>query len=152
MDQVFPGANVVAGVLVLVVGFGFHFGGQLISVLDWERATRWGLQEPGMRPEHRIYEHAIATADVLVGWTYGVAGLGLVLDAAWGYTWAWIPGAVLVYHSLGFWFWTANQRSAGDHYPTTRQPFRSVWTFANLGTGALTLLVASSQTAVVSSS
>ena len=29
MDQVFPHANVVAGVLVLIVGFGFHFIGQL---------------------------------------------------------------------------------------------------------------------------
>ena len=53
MEQIFPGANVVAGVLVLIVGFGFHFGGQLISVLAWQRAMRWGLQEEGLRPEYR---------------------------------------------------------------------------------------------------
>jgi hypothetical protein len=38
MDQIFPGANVVAGVLVLIVGFGFHFGGQLTARLVWDRS------------------------------------------------------------------------------------------------------------------
>ena len=32
-DQVFPQADIVAGVLVLVMGFAFHFLGQLYSVL-----------------------------------------------------------------------------------------------------------------------
>ena len=149
MDQVFPGANVVAGVLVLVVGFGFHFGGQLISLLDWDRATKWGLQESPMPPENKAYERGIATADVLLGWTYGIAGIGLVLDAAWGYPWAWIPGAVLTYHALSFWFWTGNQRRNGDRYSTTQHPFRAVWTLANLGTGILAMLVANSQMTVV---
>ncbi len=145
MDQIFPGANIVAGVLVLVVGFGFHFGGQLISLVDWDLATKWGLQESGMRPEHKVYEHAIARADVLLGWTYGIAGVGLLLDASWGYLWAWIPGAVLTYHALSFWFWTGNQIESGDRYATTRQPFRSIWATANLATGVLAMLVANSQ-------
>ncbi len=148
MDQIFPYANVVAGVLVLLVGFGLHFGGQLVSVVDWQLATRLGLQEAGMRPEHRNYEHAIAAADVLIGWTYGIAGIGLILDAPWAYVWAWLPGAILTYHALQFWFWTGNHRRSGDDYSTTRNPARFVWAVANLATGILTLFVANSQTLV----
>ncbi len=145
MEQIFPGANVVAGVLVLIVGFGFHFGGQLISVLDWQRAMRWGLQEQGLRPEYKVYEHGIAVADVLLGWTYGIAGLGLVIDASWAYAWAWMPGAVLTYHALSFWFWTRNQRKNADRYTINQNPARSLWTAANLATGILAILVANSQ-------
>jgi predicted MFS family arabinose efflux permease len=145
MDQIFPGANIVAGVLVLLIGFGIHFCAQLISVIDWELGTRLGLQETGMRPEHKNYEHAIAVADSLIGWTYGIAGVGLIIDASWGYAWAWIPGAILTYHALQFWFWTANHKKSGDHYSTTKNPMRWVWAAANLVTGVLTLLVANSQ-------
>lgn len=53
MDQLFPGANVVAGALVLIVGFGLQFGGQLISVVNSDLATRWGLQESPMPPRTR---------------------------------------------------------------------------------------------------
>ena len=145
MDQIFPAANVVAGVLVLLVGFGIHFLAQGLSVLNWELGTKLGLQEAGMRPEHKNYEHAIAVADVLLGWSYGVAGIGLILDASWAYPWAWIPGAILTYHALQFWFWTGNHRKSGDHYSTTRNPMRTVWAVANFGTGVLTMLVANSQ-------
>ena len=51
MNQVFPYANVVAGVLVLIVGFVFHWIGQLISILNWDLATRIGLQEAGFETE-----------------------------------------------------------------------------------------------------
>ena len=145
MDQIFPSANVVAGALVLLIGFGLHFGGQLISVVDWDLGTRLGLQEAGMRPEHKSYEHAIAVSDVLIGWTYGIAGIGLILDASWAYAWAWIPGAILTYHAVQFWVWTANHRRSGDHYSTTKDPVRTLWTLGNLGTGLLTLFVANSQ-------
>ena len=145
MDQIFPYANVVAGVLVLLIGLGLHFAGQLVSVVDWQLATRIGLQEAGMKPEHKDYEHAIAVADVLIGWTYGIAGVGLILDASWAYAWAWIPGAVLTYHALQFWAWTRNHRRSGNHYSTTKDPLRTVWAVANLATGILTLSVAGSQ-------
>jgi hypothetical protein len=145
MDQVFPYANVVAGVLVLLVGFGIHFAAQLVSVIDWDLGTRLGLQEAGMKPAHKNYEQAIAVADSLIGWTYGIAGIGLIIDASWAYPWAWIPGVVLTYHSLQFWFWTRNHRASGDHYSTTRNPMRTVWALTNLGTGVLTMLVANSQ-------
>ena len=55
MDQIFPYANVVAGVLVLVIGFGIRFGAQLVSAIDWDLGTKLGLQEKGMRPEHKNY-------------------------------------------------------------------------------------------------
>ena len=82
MVQPFPYANIVAGVLVLVVGFGFHWIGQLLSLLNWDLATRIGIQEEGLLPEYRVYEHAIAVADVVMGWIYGFAGIGLVLGTA----------------------------------------------------------------------
>ena len=145
MDQIFPYANVVAGLLVLVIGFGIHFAAQLTSVVNWEFATRLGLQEEGMRPEHKSYEHAIAVADSLIGWTYGIAAVGLIMDASWAYAWAWIPGAVLTYHALQFWFWTRNHRLSGDVYSTVENPTRTVWALSNLVTGVLTLLVANSQ-------
>ena len=146
MDQIFPQANVVAGVLVLAVGFGFHFLGQLYSVLDLEGAIELGIQEADAPEEYRTYELGIAVADVLVGWTYAIAGVGLVVDAAWGYTWAWLPGGVLTYHALSFWFWTRNQQRAGFDRPFTRWPARHLWFVANLTTGLLTIAVASSQT------
>ncbi len=148
LDQVFPAANVVAGVLVLIVGFGFHFLGQLYSVVDWDRATQLGLQEAGAPPEYQVYERAIAVSDSLLGWTYGIAGIGLVTDAAWGYVWAWLPAVVLTYHSLGFWFWTQGQRRAGHEFAITRWPARQIWFLANLVTGLFTMLVASSQIVV----
>jgi hypothetical protein len=85
MDQVFPYANIVAGVAVLVVGFGIHWIGQSISFLNWDLGTRLGLQEKDLLPEYKVYEHAIAAADAAIGWIYGLAGLGLVLDAQWSY-------------------------------------------------------------------
>lgn len=140
MDQVFPYANVVAGVLLLIVGFLFHWVGQLISVLNWDLATRIGLQEATLLPEYKVYEHAIAVADVALGWLYGLAGLGLVLGAAWGYKLAWIPGVVLVYHGISYWFWTGNRRKAG--HKLVGDSMRIGWTVANLVAGALAILVA----------
>ncbi len=148
MDQIFPQANLVAGLLVLVVGFGFHFAGQLYSVLNLEGAIKLGIQEADSPEEYRAYELGIAVADVLVGWTYAIAGIGLIADAAWGYVWAWIPGAVLTYHGLSFWFWTRNQERADYDRPFTRWPARHIWFAANLTTGLLAIAVANSQTVV----
>ena len=140
MNQLFPYANIVTGILVLVVGFGFHWIGQLTSLLNWELATRIGLQEKSLPPEYKVYEHAIAVADVAVGWTYGVAGLGLIMDADWGYRLACLPGAILIYHAISAWVWEGNRRAAG------RQLFsdsmRVGWCSVNVVTGATALLVA----------
>ena len=140
MQVVFPYANVFAGVLVLVVGFVLHWIGQLISLCDWDVATRIGLQEQGMPPEYKVYEHALAVADVAIGWTYGIAGVGLLLDTSWGYAFAWFPGVILLYHSLSAWCWHRNQKQAGRHMMS--DALRIVWCVANFVTGTLTILVA----------
>lgn len=140
MHVVFPYAHLVAGVLVLVVGFVFHWIGQLISLCHWDFATRIGLQEHGMPPEYKVYEHALAVADVAIGWTYGIAGVGLMWGTSWGYAFAWFPGVILTYHSISAWFWHRNQRKSGQHMVSDW--FRIVWCVANFVTGVLTIMVA----------
>lgn len=140
--HVFPYDNVVAGILLLLVGFTFHFLGQGLSVVNWELATRLGLQESGMPEEYRAYEHAIAVADMSIGWIYGVAGVGLLIDAPWGYRLAWFPGAILLYHAIGFWVWTGNHRRAGHRLATGEAPMRVGWTIANLVTAGLAIMLA----------
>jgi hypothetical protein len=140
MNQVFPYDNVVAGVLVLVVGFGFHWIGQLVSVLNWDFATRIGLQEKAAPPEYKVYEHGIAMADVAIGWIYGIAGVGLIFGTSWGYQLSWVPGVVLIYHSISFWFWTRNQIRDGRRLMS--ESLRVVWFLANFVSGAMAILVA----------
>ncbi len=141
-SDLFPYDNVVAGVLVLVVGFSLHWMGQTLSILDWGLATRLGLQEEGMPEEYKVYEHAIAVADACIGWVYGIAGVGLLLGASWGYKLAWFPGVILVYHAIGFWMWTGNQRRAGQRLSTSNPPFRIGWAVANVVTGLLAIALA----------
>ncbi|MFW9917478.1 MAG: hypothetical protein ACFFGZ_17865 [Candidatus Thorarchaeota archaeon] len=138
--ELFPYDNVIIGIQVLIVGFGLHWIGQLVSVANWDFATKIGLQEETMLPEYRVYEHAIAVADVMLGWIYGIAAVGLILDESWGYKLVWIPGAIMVYHSLSYWVWHWNQTKAG--HPTAPLSIRIVWVFLNLSTGILALLIA----------
>jgi len=140
MNQIFPYANIITGMLVLIVGFLFHWVGQLISILNWEFATKIGLQDKGLIPEYRVYDEAIAVADVLIGWIYGIAGIGLILGATWGFKLAWFPGVIFVYHSLSFWFYSKNQRKAGHRFMSDSA--RILWFFANFITGILTILTA----------
>ena len=140
MAQVFPYANIVAGVLVLVIGFGFHWLGQLISVLNWDFATHIGLQETDMPPEYKIYEHALAIADVAIAWVYGIAAIGLIEGTSWGYKLAWIPGVMLIYHSISAWFWHRNQKKFGKQI--TSDSVRVSWCAVNFVAGALALIVA----------
>jgi len=140
MSSLFPYANVVAGVLILVVGFCYHWLGQLISILNWDLATRIGLQEKDLLPEYKVYEHAIAVADTAMAWLYGVAAVGLFIDAEWGYKLAWIPGAILLYHAISAWVWEGNRRTAGLRlWPDS---LRIGWCTANAITGLLALFVA----------
>lgn len=140
MNLPFPHANLVVGFLVLLVGFVFHWLGQLISICNWDLATRIGLAEKDMPPEYKDYELGMAVADVIIGWSYGLAGVGLLWGAPWGFKLAWIPGTVLTYHGLSFWFWTRNQIRAGHRlHPKS---LRIGWCLANLVTGFLALLVA----------
>jgi hypothetical protein len=139
--MLFPYANVVAGILLLLIGFGFHFIGQLISLVDWDTAIRLGLQEKTAPPDYYPYEHGTAVADVLIGWTYPIAAIGLIMNLEWAYTLAWFPGVILLYHSLNSWFWEADRRAAGHRLQS--ETFRVVWCGGNFVTGLLTILVAS---------
>ncbi len=140
MNSIFLYDNVVVGLLVLIVGFGFHWIGQTISLINWDLAQRLGLQETDAPAAYRVYEHGIAVADVSIGWLYGVVGVGLLLGTPWAYTLAWLPGVVLVYHAIGFWAWTANQRR--DGHVLYQAPIRAGWIAANLATGLLAILLA----------
>jgi hypothetical protein len=140
MSHLFPYAHVVAGVLLFIVGFCFHWLGQLISVCNWGLATRLGLQEKEMPPEYKVYEHAIAVADSAMAWLYGVAAVGLLLNAEWGYMLAWIPGSILLYHAISAWVWEGNRRKAGRRLWSNAA--RIGWCSANACAGVLALLVA----------
>ncbi len=140
MNELFPYANTITGLLVLIVGFLFHWVGQLISIVNWELAVRIGLQEKDMPREYKVYEHAIAKADVALGWLHGVAGVGLVLGCDWGPRLAWIPGVVFVYHGLSAAFWHQNQKSWGVQI--TPDSVRVVWCTLNIATGILAAFVA----------
>jgi hypothetical protein len=114
--------------------------GQLTCVVNWEFATKLGLQESGMPQEYEVYELAFAVADSILGWIYGIAAVGLFLGASWGYKLAWFPGVTLLYHSLSYWFWTMNRRRVGNklHSDTTRIS----WFLANFVTGMLAIIIA----------
>jgi hypothetical protein len=140
MNQIFPYANIVTGILIIIVGFLFHWIGQLISIVNWEFATKMGLQEKRMPDEFKVYEHAIAAADVAIGWIYGLAGIGLIMNTPWSYQLIWIPGAILIYHGISAWFWFGNQKKIG--YQLSTGSFRIIWTSVNLITGILAVTIA----------
>ena len=138
--QIFPYANIIVGILIFIVGFLFHWIGQLISVIDWDFAKRIGLQEKKALPEYKVYEHAIAVADVMIGWIYGIAAVGLIINTSWAYKLTWFPGVVMIYHSLYYWFWVANVNKSGN--PIHSSTLRTIWFLANFVTGVLAVLVA----------
>jgi hypothetical protein len=140
MNQIFPYANVITAILVFIVGFIFHWVGQLVSVLNWDFGIKIGLQESKMPKEYKVYEHAIAVADSIIAWVYGFAAIGLFLNVSWGYKLAWFPGIILVYHSISFWFWTLNRNKDGNKLESNA--LRIGWTIANLVTGILAILIA----------
>lgn len=140
MLEPFPYANYIAAALIFLVGFCAHWLGQLISVLNWRLAEKLRLQEKGLPPEYKVYEHAIAVADVSIGWVYALAALGLLLDAEWGYRLASIPGAILLYHAISAWVWEGNRRRAGHRLWSNL--LRVGWCLANAVTGALALWLA----------
>jgi len=138
--QLFPYANIIVGLLIFIVGFIFHWVGQLISLVNREFAVRIGIWEKDIIPEFEVYERGIAVADVMIGWIYGIAAVGLILNAPWAYKLAWIPGVIMVYHSLSFWFWVGNQNKLG--HPLNTNKFRVTWFTANLVTGVLAIIIA----------
>ena len=140
MTHLFPYDNIVTGILILIIGFVFHWIGQLVSIKNWKFATKIGIQESDMPKEYKVYEHAIAVADSLVGWIYAIAAIGLFLKASWGYKLAWFPGVMLLYHSLSYWFWTMNRRRDGNKLHSNTM--RIGWFLANFITGILAIIIA----------
>jgi hypothetical protein len=138
--ETIPYSHIIIGILIFVVGFIFHWIGQLISVINWDYAKKIGLQEKKALPEYKDYEHAIATSDVLLGWGYGIVAIGLIMNTAWAYTYVLIPGTVFVYHSLFFWKLIGNQNKSG--HPTTTNSTRITWFLLNFVTGILAILIA----------
>jgi hypothetical protein len=138
-NEIFPYANIIIGVLIFIVGFIFHWVFQLISLINWNYATKIGLQEKEMLPEYKVYEHAIAIADVLIGWIYGIAAIGLILNIIWAYKIVWIPGSILIYHGLSYWFWKGNQNKSG--HKMTNNSLRVGWTLLNLITGIICIII-----------
>lgn len=140
MTPLFPYSNIIVGTMILIVGFGFHWVGQLISIMNWELAERFGLQEKNLTPQYKVYEHAMAAADSVTAWVYGVAAVGLIMNADWGYELAWIPGAILIYHAISAWVWEKNRRKMG--HKLWSETMRIGWCSFNAITGILAIAVA----------
>lgn len=140
MNHLFPYDNIVLGILILSVGFGFHWIGQLISIINWRFAVKIGIQESDLPREYKVYEHAIAVSDCIIGWIYGIAAVGLFLNASWGYKLLWFPGIILLYHSFNYWFWTRNRRKDGNKLVSDK--VRIIWPLMNFITGVLAIILA----------
>jgi hypothetical protein len=140
MNHLFPYDNIVAGILILIVGFLFHWVGQLVSVFNWKLAERIGFQEKGLPGKYKDYEHGTAMADVVIGWIYAIAGIGLILGTNWSYKLAWISGAIFSYHGLIAWFNERNRRKAGYRFMSNTVII--TWSSANIITGVLAIALA----------
>jgi hypothetical protein len=138
--ELFAYDHIIAGFLVLTIGFVFHFIGQLISLINWKIAVHLKIAEKELLSEYKDYEHGMAMADVLIGWTYLFIGVGLILGTPWSFKLAWIPGVIFIYHSLSFWFWSRKQEQKGHKYRSTLG--KTGWFLLNLLSGILIILVA----------
>lgn len=126
--------------MLLIVGFLFHWVGQLVSLINWDLAARLGVAEPDLALEFKAYERAIATADVAIAWIYGVAAVGLFMNAEWGYELAWIPGPILIYHAISAWQWEGNRRKLGHRMWS--EGMRLAWCVSNGVTGLFAITLA----------
>jgi hypothetical protein len=141
LEQIIDIVKIISGILILIKGFGFHWIGQLISVMNRDLAIRLGIWEKDNLQEYEVYENGISIADVSLGWIYGVAGAGLLLGYEWGYSLCLIPGFALLYHGISFWSWTKNQIKTGHPSSSAKNPIRISWTVCNMLTGALAIMV-----------
>lgn len=138
--ELFAYDHIIAGILVLIIGFVFHFIGQLISLIDWKLAVNLKIAEKELLSEYKDYEQGMAMADVIIGWIYFFIGVGLILGTPWSFKLAWIPGVIFIYHSLSFWFWSRKQEQKGHKYRSTLG--KTGWFLINLLSGILIILVA----------
>ena len=75
-----------------------------------------------------------------MAWVYGVAAVGLPLGPDWGYRVAWVPGSLLVYHSLYAWHRETDRRAAGKGVGS--DTFGLAWCSANFTTWDLAVAAA----------
>ena len=138
MQSLFPFAHIIAGIIILIVGFGFHFLGQLMGFLYWEPELKHSFII-NMPIKAKGYAHIVAISDVAIGWSYAIIGMGMYIGKSWSYTLAWIPGIILFLEGISFWTWrNQNNRPAQDLSLTERIE----WSGLNIVSGLFILLVA----------
>ena len=140
MNELFPYAHIIAAVLILIIGFGYHWLGQIARLLNWQPASYKGLQEFDEPYRSKTFQHATAETDVTIGWIYGVIGFGLFLGSSWAFTAAWVPGILFIYHAINYWFWTGDEKKEGQE--VVSKMIRIEWTLSNLLTGILCISIA----------
>jgi len=138
MYELFPYSNILAGTLVLIVGFGIHWLSQLSMFLHWELMPRHGFGI-NISDKPKGYDRFIAISDITIGWLYGIIGVGLLMGTSWGYFLAWIPGIILTLEGIGYWMMTNKK-----HTPIVKDTYfsRIEWSALNLFTGLFVILVA----------
>jgi len=138
MYELFPYSNILAGVLVLIVGFGIHWLNQLSLFLNWELMPRHGFGI-NLADSPEGYDRLIAISDMVIGWLYGIIGIGLFMGTEWGLTLAWLPGIILTLEGISYWIVTGKKHPRGKKYPYFT---RIEWSALNLITGLYIIAVA----------
>lgn len=138
MYELFPYSNILAGALVLIVGFGIHWLSQVSLFINWELMPRHGFGL-NISANTKGYDRFIAISDITIGWMYGIIGVGLFLGTDWGYVLAWIPGVILSLEGISYWVMTSKK-----HAPERKFSYftRIEWSALNLVTGLFIILVA----------
>lgn len=138
MGELFPYANILAGSLVLIVGFGIHWLNQLSIFLHWELMPKDGFGIHTLANASK-YDRFVAVSDVTIGWIYGVIGIGLFMGTSWGYLLAWIPGLFITFEGISYWIVTGKKNLQGIKYSYFN---RIEWSTLNIVTGLFILFVA----------
>ena len=138
MGELFPYSNILAGSLVLIVGFGIHWLNQVANLLHWELMPKQGLVI-NIPVNTKKIERFISISDITIGWLYGIIGVGLYLGTSWGYTLAWIPGIMLTVEGISYWIMTNPKHATTKYFSYFT---RMEWSALNFFTGILIILVA----------
>ncbi len=139
MSQLFPYANTVVGALIL--GFGFRWIAQVGSLLNWGFAERIGLQDKRASPEDQLRMRNIAVLEATTDWTFGVAGIRLILGASWGPLLVWIPGVVLIFRGVRLWAWHPSRHGSGSEFVGAGK--RAIWCLGRLLVGSVAVAITS---------
>ena len=138
MYELFPYSNILAGGLVLIVGFGIHWLNQLSLFLNWELMPRHGFGI-NLADSPKGYDRFIAISDITLGWMYGIIGIGLFMGTDWGYLLSWIPGVILTLEGISYWIVTSGKHVHEKSYSYFT---RIEWSALNLVSGLFIIAVA----------